>query len=152
MTVFGQVFKVIIKDDLLSPIKTRKAIIEGTSNGLKILAPIVEKYAKSRSFKRKGKRGTINKIKGPYSLRYITGDLRNSIKANVTARQLILSAGNYLVPYALVQETGGKVGSAIGNTAATIPARPFLTPVIEGGRGNMEQVVLNSIVERMDAS
>ena len=149
MTMFKEIITVDVKDDTPPVSETIKILTGAVTNALESIAPTVERYAKTASFRRKGKRGVINKIKGPYSLRYITGDLRDSIKTTVTARQLILSAGNYMVPYALVQEVGGKVGSAIGNTAATIPARPFITPVMDGIGVGFTQAVLDTLVRNM---
>ena len=137
MTTLAQIVRFGVEDDIPHSSEVLAAMNTGLAIGLKKSAPILERYAKTRSFKRKGRRGTINKIKGPYSLRHITGDLRDSIKATSTAKHIILSAGNYIVPYAVVQEVGGRVGSAIGNTAATLPARSFLAPVLIGETDNI---------------
>lgn len=144
--IAGIDFTLKVDVDIHSPEEINRIVNTGAEEGLKEAGPILEKYAKSRSFKRKGKRGTINKIKGPYSLRYITSDLRDSITSIVTVRDLILGAGSIKVPYAGVQEAGGEVNNA------TLPARPFLSPVILSEENMIRDLIIDKISKRFGKS
>ena len=116
----------------------------GVKQGLTWGSVILRGAAKNLSFKKKGTRGTINKLKGRYSLRYITGDLRDSIETHTTAREIILSAGNAAVPYAKLHEYGG----TSENFNKRVPARPFLTPVVLDSGSIIENMILGNILRR----
>lgn len=125
------------------------AIKASIKNAARDLGEELVQYAKDFSFQTRTRGRTRNPNVGPGSLRRMTGELRKSIRSDVSDRHVRILAGDNNVKYAAIHEKGGQT-FAYGNKnrPVTLPARPYLQPAVDNNLALISDIFVKHFMEQ----
>lgn len=124
-----------------------KRVGDAVEKAIATASAMVEATAKKSFLPRAGKKPTPNPLRGAFTLRVRTGQLRRSIRTKKTGKgfNVVYRVGSGIV-YAPIHETGGRTKHA------NIPARPYMRPSLERNVNRIRKIVVSAVRAAMEAS